>query len=282
MVSTWEYGAAWSAAGFAAVYAVLAWRFAAAGSEMAVMKQAFTLLALLFITLAVPLALDQQWTAAAWTLEAALVYVFGLRQQQPIARLLALAVYLMAAVTQTRHLFLPRHLGYRTGWFAYRHAVYRSRRRLDVSRTPAAAQRPALWEQKTLSAVLLALAVLHVWLPLLLWNSKNCIAPFALLAALWAYCQRKQPQAVFSVAATLSALSAVWLSLSLSPIGIENGSIVHTIGGGILLTAAAYWLQRNLWLSETTVAEADAAAASNTFPYPAEPTLRLVGDDNGF
>ena len=265
MVSTWEYGAAWSAAGFAAVYAVLAWRFAAAGSEMAVMKQAFTLLALLFITLAVPLALDQQWTAAAWTLEAALVYVFGLRQQQPIARLLALAVYLMAAVTQLSTYSYPDTLdtvldgsligtlftAAGGGW------MYLARQRQP--------QRPALWEQKTLSAVL-ALAVLHVsLLPLLLWNSKNCIAPFALLAALWAYCQRKQPQAVFSVAATLSALSAVWLSLSLSPIGIENGSIVHTIGGGILLTAAAYWLQRNLWLSETTASEADSAAVALRF-----------------
>ena len=100
MVEHWQHAAAVSALGFAAVYAVFALWFARQDDDFAVMKQAFAALSLLFVTLAVPLEWDGAWTASAWALEAALVYVFGMKLRQPHTRLLALAVFVLAAVAQ--------------------------------------------------------------------------------------------------------------------------------------------------------------------------------------
>lgn len=99
MVSSWPYGAAYSALGFAAFYALLAlWVRRGGRMEWAVLGQAFAVLALLFATLAVPLAFEQSWTAAAWSVEAALVYAFGVRLRLPLSRLMALPVLWLAAL----------------------------------------------------------------------------------------------------------------------------------------------------------------------------------------
>ncbi|MFC2561460.1 MAG: DUF2339 domain-containing protein, partial [Kingella oralis] len=100
MVEHWQHAAAFSALGFAAVYAGFALWFARQDDDFAVMKQAFAALSLLFVTLAVPLGLDGVWTAGAWALEAALVYAFGMKLRQPHTRLAALAVFVLAAVAQ--------------------------------------------------------------------------------------------------------------------------------------------------------------------------------------
>ena len=66
----WEYGAAFSALGFAALYVPLAFftlrRWPQAGRRMAVV---FLVLGAGFATLAIPLALSARWTAMAWALE---------------------------------------------------------------------------------------------------------------------------------------------------------------------------------------------------------------------
>ena len=77
MVEQWHNAAAYSALLWAAVYGALSLYYYRLDSDFSVLKQAFAVLCLLFITLASPLALEQQWTATAWALEAALVYVFG-------------------------------------------------------------------------------------------------------------------------------------------------------------------------------------------------------------
>ncbi len=51
---------------------------------------------MIFITLAVPLAFDDQWTAALWAIEAAGVYWVGIRQASPVARGFALLVEVCA------------------------------------------------------------------------------------------------------------------------------------------------------------------------------------------
>ena len=78
----WEYGAALSALGFAALYLPLALftlrRWPETGRRMAVV---FLVLGGGFVTLAIPLALSAQWTAMAWALEGLGVLWVG-RQQQ--------------------------------------------------------------------------------------------------------------------------------------------------------------------------------------------------------
>jgi uncharacterized membrane protein len=56
-------------------------------------------LGVVFGTLAIPLALDAQWTSAAWAVEGAGLYWLGLRQSRSLARAFALFLMLASALT---------------------------------------------------------------------------------------------------------------------------------------------------------------------------------------
>jgi uncharacterized membrane protein len=97
LVSDYPYGAAWSAMAVAAIYGVLHVALRrSVEPALALLARAFLALAVIFVTLAVPLALDDQWTAALWAIEAAGVYWVGVRQASPVARGFGLLVELGA------------------------------------------------------------------------------------------------------------------------------------------------------------------------------------------
>ncbi len=97
LVGDTRYGAAWSAVALAGVYAVLHLALRRrAEPALALLAQAFLALAVIFATLAIPFAFDDQWTAALWAVEAAGVYWLGVRQASPLARGFALLVELGA------------------------------------------------------------------------------------------------------------------------------------------------------------------------------------------
>ncbi|MBH5329352.1 DUF2339 domain-containing protein [Eikenella sp. S3360] len=87
--------AAGASLGFAAVYTLLAAWFTGS-RDFPLLRQALGALSLVFITLAVPLAFEQAATVSLWSLEAALVYIFALRQQRPHTRFLAVVVYVLS------------------------------------------------------------------------------------------------------------------------------------------------------------------------------------------
>ena len=93
------HGSGWSAVLFAAVYGAAA-LVLRGSSGLAVLRQAFTACALLFATAAVPLFFNRGDTVSLWSLEAVLLYFFGLRGRLPHLRFAALSVYLSAAVCQ--------------------------------------------------------------------------------------------------------------------------------------------------------------------------------------
>ncbi len=83
MVKDFHLGAALSALGFGLLYAGVAsalWRWRRGSLRLLV--ESFFALALVFGTLAIPLALDGRWTSAAWALEGAGIIWIGLRQRQ--------------------------------------------------------------------------------------------------------------------------------------------------------------------------------------------------------
>lgn len=87
LVSDHEYGLAWSALALGLFYvslATLLWRRRAHG--LRVLVEAFLALGVGFLTLAIPLALDGRWTAAAWAIEGVGVYWVGLRQERRLPR----------------------------------------------------------------------------------------------------------------------------------------------------------------------------------------------------
>ncbi|MEP7180601.1 MAG: DUF2339 domain-containing protein [Betaproteobacteria bacterium] len=94
-----RYGAAWSALVLALVYGAL---FGALRKRTApgfgLLARAFLALAVIFATIAVPLAFDERTTAALWAVEGAGVYWIGKEQRSLLARAFALAVELAAGI----------------------------------------------------------------------------------------------------------------------------------------------------------------------------------------
>ncbi|MCC7325616.1 MAG: DUF2339 domain-containing protein [Burkholderiales bacterium] len=98
LVRDTRYGVAWSALAMAATYGVLAAALIRRPQEAQVLlARAFLVLAFLFATIAIPFAVDPQWTSAWWALEAAGVYWIGCVQRQWLARGFALLLQLGAA-----------------------------------------------------------------------------------------------------------------------------------------------------------------------------------------
>ena len=63
------------------------------------LASALAILAALFATTAIPLALDPRWTVSSWAIQAALVYTLAHGTRSPITRLGALILYLLAVIT---------------------------------------------------------------------------------------------------------------------------------------------------------------------------------------
>ena len=94
-----EYGLAISAGILSVFYAALAvWLRRTQEKNFELMAQAFIALAVAFGTIAVPLALDDRWTAIAWALEGAALMWVGVRQKTTLAKLTGAALPFGAGV----------------------------------------------------------------------------------------------------------------------------------------------------------------------------------------
>lgn len=98
LVKHTQYGAAFSALAIAAFYLLLArFIFSKEKHGLALLAEAYVIVAAIFATLAIPLGLEGTWTSAAWAVEGAGMYWLGCRQQRPYAR--AFAYVVMAGAT---------------------------------------------------------------------------------------------------------------------------------------------------------------------------------------
>jgi uncharacterized membrane protein len=78
---------AWSAVILSALYAVLAWQlWQRLPAHSRLLCEAFIALAVIFISVAVPLALSAQWSSAVWALQGAALVWVGVRQQRVLTR----------------------------------------------------------------------------------------------------------------------------------------------------------------------------------------------------
>ncbi len=88
LVEGTEYGLAISAIVLAIAYVLTGvWLHRQRGPEMRLLTESFVALAVAFATIAVPLALDDRWTAVAWALEGAALTWVGVRQNGLLAKL---------------------------------------------------------------------------------------------------------------------------------------------------------------------------------------------------
>lgn len=99
LVRGMEFGAAWSALGVAAIYIFLALILNARRRDtLRLLVESFLALGVGFATLAVPLALDGQWTSAVWAVEGAAVLWAGVRQDRRLARIFGVLLQVAAGV----------------------------------------------------------------------------------------------------------------------------------------------------------------------------------------
>ena len=99
LVQDMEFGLAYSALAAAVVYALLGWWLKRQGQLAELLDQSFLALAVVFATLAIPFAFDnQRFTAATWALEGAGVFWVGVRQAQRLPRAFGLLLQLAAGV----------------------------------------------------------------------------------------------------------------------------------------------------------------------------------------
>ncbi len=94
-----ELGTAFSALGFSALYLLLAaFLSRCAGIGYRLLIECFIALGVGFATLAVPLALDAQWTSAVWALEGAAAFWVGMRQARWMPRAFGILLQAIAAL----------------------------------------------------------------------------------------------------------------------------------------------------------------------------------------
>lgn len=87
LLSDSEYGLAYTAAIVAAFYLLIAlWLRRTQEKNFDLLSQSFIALSVAFATIAVPLALDDRWTAIAWALEGSALVWIGVRQNGTLAR----------------------------------------------------------------------------------------------------------------------------------------------------------------------------------------------------
>jgi len=104
LVDNTEYGLAISAAALAAFYVATAlWLRKSHGSQMRLLSESFIALGVAFGTIAIPLALDDRWTASAWALEGAALVWVGVRQQGRLAKLSGVALLVASGIAYMRY-----------------------------------------------------------------------------------------------------------------------------------------------------------------------------------
>ena len=99
LVSGYEFGLAWSALGVGLYYLILAtWLFSRCRREQRLLSESFLSFGIIFATIAIPLALDGRWTAAAWALEGGALVWVGLRQGRGLVRMFGVVLLLGGGV----------------------------------------------------------------------------------------------------------------------------------------------------------------------------------------
>jgi len=99
LVEPYEYGAAFSALGFAATYLIIATTvMRRGGSDYRLLAETMLAVGVGFATLAVPLGLGARWTGAAWGIEGAGAFWVGMRQARWLPRAFGLVLQGVAAL----------------------------------------------------------------------------------------------------------------------------------------------------------------------------------------
>ncbi|HEX5046345.1 MAG TPA: DUF2339 domain-containing protein [Gammaproteobacteria bacterium] len=117
LVANTEYGLAISALVLAAAYVgVATFIYRRNVPELRVLVEAQLAMGVVFLTVAIPLALDARWTSASWAVEGAAVFWLALRQNRRLALAAGLALQLLAGAAYSNQPWLGGDLPWVNGY----------------------------------------------------------------------------------------------------------------------------------------------------------------------
>ena len=100
LVEPYHFGLAWSALALGLFYLPIAWLlYSTRPTFMRTVTEAFFAFGVIFATMAIPFALENRWTSAAWALEGAAILWAGLRQQRRLPRVFGILLQFAAGVS---------------------------------------------------------------------------------------------------------------------------------------------------------------------------------------
>lgn len=98
MLHQTEFGLAFTAVAMGALYLGLSAILRRVGERWILLAESFLALGIVFVSLAIPLALDARWTSAAWAVEGAAVTWMGVRQDRRGARFFGMLLQVLAGI----------------------------------------------------------------------------------------------------------------------------------------------------------------------------------------
>ncbi|MDO5651786.1 MAG: DUF2339 domain-containing protein [Moraxella sp.] len=227
-----EYGSAIAAFGFAVVYLLLGLYANNMGQSFAILRQALISLCLVFITIGISLLLDGNWLSSTWAIQAALLYVFAMKQQQPHFRVFALALFFASALlcyqSISQNLIVTDTL--LLGLFVHTLAIvicgamifltyikentvnieYEDDEILDDNNEEWYANAQlALWENNTNNTALIATLGLLFILPMLIFGYAGSMVSLTVIALLLSVANRYIHHLLFSVFVMIANVTAV-------------------------------------------------------------------------
>lgn len=97
LMRPYVHGLAWSALALGLLYGGLAWALLKKGEPaLRTLAEAFLAIGVVFVTVAIPLALDGRWTSAAWALEGSAMVWIAIKQRRWLPRIFGLAIQVLA------------------------------------------------------------------------------------------------------------------------------------------------------------------------------------------
>lgn len=251
VISHLEFGAAFSALFMGLFYLGIA-QFVKQRAHQSVQLLVEICLALgvIFGTLAIPLALDANWTATAWAVEGAGLYWIGHRQQRTLARAFALFLQLCAAFNYAgtlmpgeESLISGAPLGAALLGVALLFSHYHLHRMTFLARSAGADNAqgcgPATWEQRFLPVLAcLGLAFLYLLVPLFFFAQGTALL-WALAGLITLYFALRLPSKSFMFCGFAVQLSGGALFLTHMEVGGDAQSVFASGWQGLL---AASWV----------------------------------------
>jgi uncharacterized membrane protein len=210
LVAQWTYAASYSALGLGMLYLGLAYLLFKKWPDYShLLMQAYLAIGVIFVSLSIPLALDNHWTSAAWAIEGAGIFWLALVQRRAISQGFALLLQLAAIAYYLNDVYW----GVSTVLAAPLSGALMLVAALAVDLWVLRRYSGVAPQHKLESVLAVAIVILLGLCPALLFAQSACLASWAVLGLLAVIVGLKGPwPSCYWAGLAIQGLALVWLS----------------------------------------------------------------------